>query len=105
MQTFDEFWEGLTSKLTRGLQLQGWSKEQEQTDLRFTIVEVSSQSIRVFSAGMKMPRNISKADAKNVWTHWPDYCAGKIGRAEMAQVSQNTSYLFGLIKWHEGQGS
>lgn len=102
MGSFDEFWDSLPGKLTRGTQLQGWSKEQGYTELRFTIVEVSSQSIRVFSAGMKMPRNISKADAKNVWSRWPDYRDGKIGRAEMTQLSQNTSYLLALIKWHQG---
>jgi hypothetical protein len=101
MPTFEQFWQGLTANLKRGLQIRGWSKEHGHTDLRFTIIDASSMSVKVFSAGMKAPRNVSKGDAKKVWEHWQDYCAGKIGRAEMTQLSQNTSYIFGLIKWHE----
>lgn len=101
MDSFDQFWQSLTARLSRGIQVRGWSKDQGFTELRFTIIDASAMSIKVFSNGMKAPRNISKGDLKTIWEHWQDYCADKIGRAELTQLSQNTSYIFGLIKWHE----
>jgi hypothetical protein len=37
-----------------------------------------------------------------VYAAWPTYRAGKMSRAEITELSQNTSYIFGILRWQEG---
>ncbi len=46
---------------------------------------------------------IAKSDLAKVHAAWSDYCAGKISRAEMTELSQNTSYyIFSILRWQSG---
>jgi hypothetical protein len=79
-------------------EFRAWSRGKGYTDTTFKISESNASSIVVSSPTMSKPRVISKADFIKVAAAWDDYCKGNIGRAEMAQLSQNTTYIFGILK-------
>jgi hypothetical protein len=100
MAKFDEVWFSLQRLLHRKQRLNGWSREKDDTGLRFEIQDVDSTSITVLP-GKGLPRRISKSDFEQVFAFWSPYCKGKIPRHEMARLSQNTSYIFAILRWQE----
>ena len=100
--TFNEFWADIRSRLKAGTEIRAWSRLKGFTSLRFKITDVSSGSISVDSATMSIPRTIGKSDFERVYGAWPKYKTGKMSRAEMTGLSQNTTYIFGIIRWQAG---
>ena len=79
-------------------EFRGWSRDKGYTDTTFKISDSNASSIIVSSPTMSKPRVISKGDFIKVAAAWDDYCKGDIGRADMAELSQNTTYIFGILK-------
>jgi hypothetical protein len=82
----------------------GWSRDKGNTALEFRIAEVESTSITIVP-GQGKRRRISKGDFAQVFAFWSEYCRGEITRHAMAQVLQNTSYIFGILRWLETRES
>jgi hypothetical protein len=101
MNDFEALWRDLQRRLRPGLEIKGWSRDKGDTSLRFEIVDVSPGSITVTSPTLSKSRTISKGDFARVYAAWPDYRSAKISRAEMADMSQNTSYIFGVLQWRD----
>ena len=104
--SFEAAWADLRSRLRSGLEINGWSRDKEDTGLRFRIVYVAPDSIIVMSEarpGKEKPkeRRIGKPDFQRVFFKWRDYCAGNLSRADMTGLSQNTSYIFSILRWRE----
>jgi hypothetical protein len=51
--------------------------------------------------GTGCERRISKGDFEKVLDHWADYKAGRVTRAELTNISQNTTYIMSLLHWRE----
>ncbi|WP_454652300.1 hypothetical protein [Bradyrhizobium liaoningense] len=60
-------------------------------------------SIIVYSPTIKGKRTITKNEFLLVAPHWPGYRDGGLGRDVMQTYSQNTSYIFGMLKWLESR--
>jgi hypothetical protein len=102
--TFEAVWADLKNRLKAGIELRGWSRDKGHTSLRFRIDDVAASSITVSSSTMTMPRSIGKSDFARVYGARGKYRAGKVTRAEMTELSQNTSYIFAILRWQEGEG-
>jgi hypothetical protein len=96
MAAFDYTWARIARSVRAGDRLSGWSRDKGETSLRFVIREIDSTSITVTPSG-KQSRRISKGDFSKVYEVWPDYLRRKMGRAEVAAISQNTSYIFSIF--------
>ena len=57
----------------------------------------------MYSATISKPRTISKREFLAVAEHWQGYRDGAISRDTLTALSQNTSYIFGILKWLEDQ--
>jgi hypothetical protein len=97
MNTFQTVWNDIQSILKRGVEISGWSREKGTTELRFQIVDVSNSAIIVGSPSMSDDRRISRGEFEKVYRRWEDYLSGRVTRAEMRDLSQNTSYIFPII--------
>ena len=101
MTEFSSIWFDLQKKLRSHTEIQAWSRQKGYLDTRFNIVSIEAGRIFISSGGTSAPRPISKSDMARVYKSWPLYCDGKLSRAEMRNLSQNTTYIFGLLKWCE----
>lgn len=102
--SFEGVWADLRNRLRSGAEITGWSRDKEDTGLRFRIVYLAPDSITVIpnaKPGNDKPkeRKIGKADFQQVFFKWRDYCAGKFSRTDL--TSQNTSYIFSILRWRE----
>jgi hypothetical protein len=100
MGSFASTWRDLRAALKPGDQLRGWSKAKGQTDLQFHISEVGPTWIGILPTTGNV-RRISKGDFDRVYAFWPAYKRGEITRAQMRDISQNTSYIFAMLNWVE----
>jgi hypothetical protein len=100
MSDFDRAWGGLTQALRPRQTLSGWSRDKGITSLKFQIAEIDSTSVTVIP-GQGKRRRISKGDFAQVFAFWPEYLRGDLPRHAMANISQNTSYIFGILHWYE----
>lgn len=103
---FDAVWLDLRGKLHRGTEIRGWSREKDDTGLRFTITDFGPDAITIRPAVTSdkpkpQERRIGKSDFEGVYRLWRGYCDGEISRVEVTKVSQNTSYIFSLLRWRE----
>jgi hypothetical protein len=91
-------------RLRAGTEIRGWSRDQEDTGLRFKIVDVGADAIAIKTTpSTQRPRpterRIGKSDFARVYGMWKGYCDGKINRTDIP--SQNTSYIFSIFRWRE----
>jgi hypothetical protein len=103
MMSFEAVWADLKNHLRAGTEVRGWSRDKGHTLLRFRIDDIAPGSITVSSSTMTMPRCIGKSDFARVHGAWEKYRAGKVSRADMTELSQNTSYIFAILRWQEGE--
>ena len=104
--TFEGVWADLRHRLRVGTEMKGWSRDKEDTGLRFKIVDVGADSITIVSSPMPdkpkpTERRIGRTDFARVYSSWKGYCGYKITRADMTKLSQNTSYIFSILRWRE----
>ena len=104
MVAFDVAWDDLIHRLKPHQELNGWSRAKGPTVLRFQIAEIEPTAI-IVRPGQGMRRRISKGDFAQVFAFWPAYCRGEIPRHKMAKLSQNTSYIFSILRWQEMKGT
>jgi hypothetical protein len=99
-------WEGIRAGLRVGSNLRAWSRDKGYTAAAFHIQDISPSAVIVSSSSLAKPRSVAKSEFTKIARVWPAYCAGKLSRAEMGEISQNTSYIFGILKFIEDdQGS
>lgn len=96
--TEHQAWVQARRLLRPGTEVRAWSRDKGYTGITFKISDTDAGSIVVNSPTFSKLRVIGKADFIKVAAAWGDYCNGKIGRAEMTKLSQNTTYVFGILK-------
>ncbi len=69
----------------------------------FRLYDTRPQSITIYSATIAKLRPISQKEFLSVAAHWYAYRDGQTGRDVLGALSQNTSYIFGILKWMEDQ--
>jgi hypothetical protein len=104
--SFDGVWADIRNRLRIGTEVTGWSREKEDTGLRFKIIYAGPDAITILPThgreGVKpRERRVGKTDFVRVYAIWRDYCEGRTSRADTCQVSRNTSYIFGILRWRE----
>jgi hypothetical protein len=100
--TFEGVWADFRYRLKPRTQIKMWSAHSDYTGAGFKVDGFDPTAITVIPEGRK-PRSISREDFRRVYAQWGAYKAGKIGRAELGEItrSQNTSYILSLLHWLE----
>lgn len=96
-------WLKILRELDGRTELRAWSRDSGYTTTTFRVTHAQPGSIEVRSLSLSQPRTITKTDFARVAAVWEGYCNGEMTRVQTVQVSQNTSYIFGLLKWVEDQ--
>lgn len=96
--TFEGTWADLRISLKPGTAIENWGARNGYTGAGFKV-----DGIDRGTSGKRSPRSISREDFRRVFNQWPSYRAGKIGRAELGQItgSRNTTYILSLLHWLE----
>lgn len=101
LTAFETMWTDLRRILVIGEELRGWGAQRGFTSMRFQINDTGPRHIEVNSSSMSAPRRISKGEFVKVYAIWSDYRAGRIGRRSVAAISQNSSYIFAILKRYD----
>ena len=100
--SFQAFWTDLPLVLKPGTEIRGWGKARGYTDLRFRVIDLDAGSVTIDSATVSAPRRISRGEFEKLFALWDRYCAGQISRQEVTPISQNSSYIFAILRWYGG---
>jgi hypothetical protein len=98
---FDAVWAEIQSKLRPGTEIGGWGAVRGYTATRFKVTGIDRGSVTIDSKTVSSPRTIGKGDFGKLHAIWDDYCAHRIERQAITQISQNSSYIFAIFRWIE----
>ena len=100
MTSPNTLWQQARRLLRNEIELRTWSRDNE-TETQFKIWDNTAAAIKIYSPTIDGPRSISKKEFFKVAEKWDAYCDGTVSRAELGKLSQNTSYVLGMLKWIE----
>lgn len=95
----ERFWTDAI-RLGSETEIRTWGRESGY-GVAFKIYETRPHSVTIYSTTISKPRSISKKDFLKIAELWSAYCGGETGREALGALSQNTSYIFGILKWLE----
>lgn len=101
MRTNQQLWIGAT-RLRSETEIKAWGRNNGY-GVPFKIYDTTPRSVAIYSATITKPRSISKKEFLRVAAQWYAYRDGETGRDGLGKSSQNTSYIFGILKWMEDQ--
>lgn len=104
MPTFDEIWHELRLRLTRGMEVRNWSQDSGYTGKISRVEDLNYDEIVVTGDRTTSRRRVARRDFKKVFDYWDLYKRGRISRAEVLEISRNSTYIFSLLHWLEQQG-
>jgi hypothetical protein len=100
--TFEGVWAQFRIRLKPGTVVKYWGAHTGYTGAEFKVDGFGTSSVTVIP-GAGRARSISREDFRRIYAQWSAYKVGKIGRAELGEItrSQNTSYILSLFHWLE----
>jgi hypothetical protein len=78
--------------------IENWSIDKNYTGHQFRIERINYDEIAVSSPGIKSIRSVSRADFEKLSEHWDGYKGGRLPRTEVAVLSRNSTYIFGIFR-------
>ena len=90
------------TRLRAETEIRAWGRENGYGTL-FKIYDTTPRSIIIYSATITKPRPIIQKEFLRIAAHWYAYRDGEVDRDVLGKLSQNTSYIFGMLKWMEDQ--
>ncbi|UGY16733.1 hypothetical protein [Bradyrhizobium septentrionale] len=101
-EQLNQWWRDLCRAVRPDDEIKTWSYEGGY-GIPFKIWDVTFKkpSIIVYSSTIKDKRTITKNEFLLIAPRWVGYRDDGIGRDVMQTKSQNTSYIFGMLKWLE----
>jgi hypothetical protein len=95
---FPAIWMKIVQPLHPGDVIRNWGYATGHTGGTFRIEDVGNSAVTVYCGTMVQPRAIPKGDFEKVYAVWSDSCAGNYPRAKMTNLSQNTTYILGILR-------
>jgi hypothetical protein len=86
------------SRLRSETEIRAWSRDRGYSDTAFKIYDTTPKSIIIYSPTISGRRSISKREFLRIAAHWYTYRDGEVDRDVLGKLSQNTSYIFGILK-------
>jgi hypothetical protein len=91
-------WNRLLAKLRPDAVIRHWGRKRHFTGKSFKVVDVYPTHLHlVIHAGGE--RKLTRHEFEKVASLWPEYLAGVVSRQAIS--SENTTYVFSLLKWLE----
>lgn len=95
--SFEAVWGKIQRALRPDLIVKNWGHARGYTGKTFKVEHVDNLGIMVFGGDMTVPRTVGRGDFKKVYAAWDDYTAGERSRAELTNLSQNTTYVLSIL--------
>jgi hypothetical protein len=103
---FNIVWNNIQSRLMEGSNIRVWSAANDYNlDRTFRVEEVEPGAVTISSDRTSFLRRITMSDFANVHARWADYCVGRLPRHELRDLSQNTTYIIGILRWREAEAA
>ncbi len=99
MKSFDAVWAEVQTRLRPGTEIAGWGAARGYTTMRFKVAAIDRGSVTIDSKTVSTPRTIGQGEFEKLHANWDDYCAHRIERQAITQISQNSSYIFAIFRW------
>lgn len=100
MDSFDQCWANLLTKLRPISRMYAWSAA-GRAHSSFGIIAVKSSGVSVKTG--KGLRFVPRKDFETIFPLWPDYKNGKVLRHELRDSCRNTVYVISILYWLELQ--
>jgi hypothetical protein len=97
---FHEIWQRIT-RLPDQAVVPTWSFASGYLGSEFTLEAVRPNAVTIAPPGvrsLRVSRPISKGDFANVYSAWRDYAQGRTSRGAVGRISQNTTYIFSILR-------
>jgi hypothetical protein len=101
MPAFEEAWDDIQRRLPKGTQMKNWSYDGHARGTT-RIDEIYYYDIWVSGQGTTKSRKVTREDFKKVYEIWDGYKQGRIGRDKISDLSRNSTYIFTILHWREG---
>jgi hypothetical protein len=99
---FEDAWAAILLKLPDSdRSIKPWSAAGGISRSPFFVSCWDIDSITVSRGGIDGERRISKSDFAEVFSVWPEYCAGTKQRSELRERSFNSTYVISILHWLE----
>lgn len=96
-QSFDAVWEKIVREVRPTQEIRNWGQARGYTGGTFCIEQIDRSGILVSGGNMSVARPVSRGDFEKVYNVWEAYTGGEYTRAEMTQISQNTTYILSIL--------
>jgi len=83
------------------MEIKNWSQDKGYTGKSFRLARVNYDEVAVSGAGIRGTRSVSRTEFEKLYPLWERYKGGHVSRAQIGDVSQNTTYVFSLLHWFE----
>jgi hypothetical protein len=97
---FSEVWQRVTA-LQAGQPVPVWSYDAGFSGARFELARIDQSCVVIAPPGvarLHRERRVHRADFQNVYRLWHDYQTGRLPRGEVGKISQNTTYIFAILR-------
>jgi hypothetical protein len=99
---FEDAWAAILLKLADSDRIiKPWSAAGRISRSPFSVSCWDIDSITLTGGGIDGERRISKSDFADVFSVWPEYCAGTKQRSELRERSFNSTYVISILHWLE----
>jgi hypothetical protein len=101
MKTFNEVWREIQARLSEGTEIPNWGLVDGYTGKVTRIEGKNYDEILVSGERTTERRRVPRTEFKKVFEVWYRYKQGLTSRDEIQGFSQNTTYIFSILKWLE----
>lgn len=99
---FEDAWAAILLKLPHSdRRIKPWSAAGRISRSAFFVSCWDVDSVTVTGGGIDGERRISKSDFADVFSAWPEYCAGTKQRSELRERSLNSTWVISILHWLE----
>lgn len=100
--SFNDFWNDIQSRLDVGVAVRNWTLRKGYLGDEFRIISVADDYVEVDSPNAKSTLRVRKSDFEVMHENWDGYCAGRIQRHELRNLTRFSKYTMSIIKYLEG---
>ncbi|WP_211465588.1 hypothetical protein [Collimonas silvisoli] len=94
---FSQVWLAIQSELTPGASVMNWTVTNGYLGDTFRIVAVSSLHVDVDAPNAETIQRVAKSDFEFMFSHWKDYCAGKVKRKDLVKSTRVSKYTMSIL--------
>jgi hypothetical protein len=100
---FYDFWIDMQARLDAGMTVKNWTSRKGYLGDEFKIFSVSEDFVEVDSPNAQSVLRVRKSDFEVMYENWDAYCAGRLQRQELRNLTRFSKYTMSIIKYLESR--